>query len=535
VPLDPGYPEERLRRMVEQAGARVLLTEEKFAAALSAIQSETVYLDRARALISQQSTASPVVTCGPHNLAYVIYTSGSSGTPKGVMVQHGSLMNLVMWHRETYKVNGEDRAAQTAATGFDACTWEIWPYLGSGASVHMVGQNTRSSPSQLLEWMEKEGITIAFLVTPLAEAVLAEIGANRRVPRLRALLTGGDKLGEAPSEDCGFEFYNHYGPTENTVVATATRVAPGESRGPAMGRPIANTQCYVLDANMRQAPSGAPGELYLAGESLARGYLNHPELTAEKFLPNPLSAAPGARMYRTGDRVRFRHDGNLEFLGRIDNQVKIRGFRVEPQEVEAVLRQCVGVREAVVVAREDQNGQKQLVAYVVGNPEAVPEAAEMRNHLKRSVPEYMVPGAFVLLAQLPLSANGKVDRRALPPPEKKLAGGESSYAPGRTELEQSIAKIWQDLLQMDKIGLDDNFFDLGGHSLLVIKMRSELQQLNLDLSVIELFTYTTIRSLAEYVAKRKEREAVSGQFERRALLNKAFLDRRRQVMKKEMA
>jgi amino acid adenylation domain-containing protein len=534
VPLDPGYPEERLRWMVEQAGARVVLTEEKFAGRLSGTQSEIVCLDREHARISQQSAETPAVLSGPQNLAYMIYTSGSSGTPKGVMVQHGSLMNLTAWHREVYQVKPEDRAAQTAATGFDACTWEIWPYLASGASVHVVDQNTRSSPSQLVEWMEKERITIAFLVTPLAEAVLAEIGEGRRVPHLRALLTGGDRLSSAPGANSGFEFFNHYGPTENTVVATATRIEPGESRDPAMGRPITNTQSYVLDSNLQQAPSGAPGELYVAGESLARGYLNHPELTAEKFLPNPFSADLGARMYRTGDRVRFRHDGNLEFLGRIDDQVKIRGFRVEPQEVEAVLRQCAGIREAVVVAREDQNSQKRLVAYVVADPERAPDATEMRNHLKKNLPEYMVPGAFVLLPQLPLSANGKVDRRALPAPEKEPAGAESAYAPCRTELEQSIAKIWQDLLQLSKIGLDDNFFDLGGHSLLVIKMRSELQKLNLDLSVVELFTYTTIRSLAEYVTKRKEKEAVSGQFEQRALLKKAFLDRRRQVMKKEI-
>jgi amino acid adenylation domain-containing protein len=535
VPLDPAYPEERLRWMVAQAGARVLLIEDKFAGRLSGIKTETVCLDRDRALVSQQSTASLAAARGPENLAYMIYTSGSSGMPKGVMVQHGSLMNLVAWHQQTYQLTPEDRAAQTAATGFDACTWEIWPYLASGASVHVVDPNTRSAPSQLVVWMEKTRITIAFLVTPLAEAVLVEIGKGKRLSHLRALLTGGDRLSSAPDANSSFEFFNHYGPTENTVVATATRVEAGESRDPAIGRPITNTQSYVLDSNLQQAPIGGPGELYVSGEGLARGYLNHPELTAEKFLPNPFVAEPGARMYRTGDRARFRHDGNLEFLGRIDDQVKIRGFRVEPQEIEAALRQCGGIREAVVVAREDQNGQKRLVAYVVAGTEAAPDVTEMRTHLKKSVPEYMVPGAFVLLPQLPLSSNGKLDRSALPAPGKALAGPESADVPCSTELEQSIAKIWQELLQVEKIGLDDNFFDVGGHSLLIIKMRSELQALNLDLSVVELFTYTTVRSLAEYVTKRKERETVSGQFEQRALLQKAFLDRRRQVMKKEMA
>ena len=304
------------------------------------------------------------LTVGPSDLAYIIYTSGSTGRPRGVEVQHRSLMNLVSWHQREYAVVTSDRATQVAGPAFDASVWELWPYLTAGASVHVISDETRNSPNALLENLIAEGITISFLPTALAEMVLEAPWPEGG--RLRVLLTGGDKLHRAPRCPLPFRLVNHYGPTENTVVTTAGVVEPGDDTIPTIGRPIGNVKAYVLDAHANPAPIGVAGELCIAGDNLAVGYRNLPQLTADRFVPNPFSTDAGARLYRTGDRARYRPDGNLEFLGRLDAQVKVRGFRVEPGEVESVLAQHPAVRESVVVVREEIEGDPRLVAYIVG-------------------------------------------------------------------------------------------------------------------------------------------------------------------------
>ena len=367
VPLDPDYPPQRLSSMLADARPRVVVTMQRWLQRLPDNEVLTVCLDE---LPVHESTENLDHRPTPENLAYVIYTSGSSGVPKGVAITHGSLMNLVQWHKRVYQVSAADRATQIAGLAFDASVWEIWPYLTTGASIHIADEETRLSPEKLIDWLDTNRITISFLPTPLAEAVL-----DKPWPAticLRTLLTGGDRLRNAPRPALPFQLANNYGPTENTVVTTSTFVPQDDASAspPPIGRPIDNVQVYVLDEELRLAPIGVTGELFVAGESLARGYWNSPDLTAERFIPHPFSDAPGARLYRTGDRVRLLSDGQIEFFGRVDEQVKVRGFRIELGEIEATLGEQEQVKEAVVVAREDTAGEKRLVAYVVPRAES---------------------------------------------------------------------------------------------------------------------------------------------------------------------
>jgi amino acid adenylation domain-containing protein len=382
VPLDPAYPPQRLSFMLKDARPSVVLTKQRWLQRLPRGEARMVCLDAGRELFARESAENSHDAVTPENLAYVIYTSGSTGLPKGVAIRHGSLMNLVRWHQRVYEVSSADRATQVAGLAFDASVWEVWPYLTTGASIHIADEETRLSPEKLIEWLDTKRITVSFLPTPLAEAVLDE----RWPPAvcLRTLLTGGDRLRRAPRRGLPFRLANNYGPTENTVVTTWTFVAEdngsdppddgnethdGSGTPPPIGRPVDNAQVYVLDGELRLAPIGVAGELFVGGENLARGYWNRPDLTAESFIPHPFSVEPGARLYRTGDRVRLLGDGQIEFLGRGDEQVKVRGFRIELGEVEAALGEQEEVREAVVVAREDSAGEKRLVAYVVARAE----------------------------------------------------------------------------------------------------------------------------------------------------------------------
>ena len=336
VPLDPSYPSERLQFIIEDAKLAVIATPEGPSAT------------------DQKHSSDPDLIRGvdpwdPRHLCYVIYTSGSTGQPKGVAITHGSLMNLVRWHQRVYQVTAADRATQVAGLAFDASVWEVWPYLTAGASIHIAEEETRLSPQKLIEWLDAKRITISFLPTPLAEAVLDEPWPQEVC--LRTLLTGGDRLRQAPRGGLPFQLANNYGPTENTVVTTWTFISEKSHAPPPIGRPVDNATVYVLDQELRLAPIGVTGELFTGGENLARGYLNRPELTAERFIPNPFSVEPGERLYRTGDRVRLLGDGQIEFLGRVDEQVKVRGFRIELGEIEATLAALDEIREAVVVAR----------------------------------------------------------------------------------------------------------------------------------------------------------------------------------------
>ncbi|HEU4561408.1 MAG TPA: non-ribosomal peptide synthase/polyketide synthase [Longimicrobium sp.] len=502
LPLDPAYPADRLAYMLGDSGARVLVTKASLRGLLPAEGVRTVLVDADAAEIAAQPDVAPRVSAASDSAAYVIYTSGSTGTPKGVEVTHRALLNLVHWHREAFAITEADRATQLAGLGFDASVWELWPYLASGAAVHLVpDEETRTSPAALGSFLLGRRITIAFAPTPLAEALLA-LEWPAEAP-LRLLLTGGDALLGRPRAELPFELVNNYGPTENTVVATSGVVGagPGSGRAPGIGRPIHNVQAYVLDRRLEPVPAGVPGELCVGGAQVARGYLGRPGLTAERFVPDPFSATPGARMYRTGDQVRWLASGELEFLGRADHQVKVRGFRIELGEIEGALRRSEGVADCVVVAREDVPGEKRLVAYVVG--EAL--TAALRAHVRRSLPEYMVPSAFVFLDALPLTPAGKVDRKALPAPEFALLE-EQSVAP-RTPSEEVLAGIWAEVLRLERVGVEESFFELGGHSLLATRVVSRIREaFAVEVPLRALFEGPTVAELAGRVEELRRAE-----------------------------
>jgi amino acid adenylation domain-containing protein len=497
VPLDPGYPGERLAFMLEDAQVPILLTQQRLVCRLPKHGATAVCLDTDWEIMAKEGTENPTRNVKADNLAYVIYTSGSTGKPKGVQIEHQGLLNLVFWHQRAFALSPADRATQIAGPAFDAAVWELWPYLTVGASIYIANEETRISPVELRDWLIASAITITFLPTPLAESVLSLDWPSNTA--LQTLLTGGDKLHNYPSRSLPFKLVNNYGPTENTVVTTSGDVGSmaQSDRTPTIGRPIANTQVYLLDKNLQPVPVGIPGEIYVGGAGLARGYLNHPDQTILAFIPNPFSNTPSRRLYKTGDLGRYLPDGNIEFLGRLDDQVKIRGFRIELGEIEAVLGQHPAVAETVVVVREDVPGSKRLVAYVVVNQVPAPTIPELQEFLKQHLPEYMVPSAFVQLSVLPLTPNGKVDRRALPAPDKSCFSLKASFVSPRDILELQLVQIWEEVLDVHPVGVRDNFFDLGGHSLLAITLMARIQQkFGKNLPLATLFQGATIENLA---------------------------------------
>jgi amino acid adenylation domain-containing protein len=511
VPLDPAYPSDRLRYMITDSGAEVLLTQGGLFERLGPIETEwgamrVLRLDTEWEEMEGASEENPVRTVEIENMAYVLYTSGSTGQPKGVQIQHNSLLNLVNWHRHTYKVSPSDRASQVAGLSFDASVWEIWPYLAAGASLFLIDEDTRISPVRLKGWLIERGITISFIPTPLTERVIATEWPSEQVP-LRALLTGGDKLRRYPSSNLGFAVVNHYGVTEYTVVTTAGLVGPEENElTPSIGRPISNTYLYLLDIYGQPVPVGVAGELFMGGHGLARGYINRPDLTALGFLPDPFSHVPGQRLYRSGDLARYRPDSSLEFLGRLDHQVKIRGFRIELGEVEAVLVQHPQVQTAIVVAhspagsRPDGGIEKRLVAYLA-TPGGMINSVELRQHVKLKLPEYMVPAQFVQLEELPLTPNGKVDRNALPAPEEVGAGAEGAeYVGPQTLVEELVSVVWAEVLGAERVSVRANFFELGGHSLLATQVVSRLREvLEVEVPINLLFVFPTVAGLSRAI------------------------------------
>jgi amino acid adenylation domain-containing protein/non-ribosomal peptide synthase protein (TIGR01720 family) len=491
VAMDPGYPAERLAHMASDAGVRIVLTQASLRDSLVLDGTvEVVATDAEWPRIATESAEAVESGAGDRDAVYVIYTSGSTGTPKGVTVEHGGLRTLCDWHADAFGVTEADRATAVASPGFDASAWEVWPYLSRGACIHVVPEEVRTDPEGLRDWLLHSAITVSFIPTPVAEPMLA-LPWPARAP-LRWLLVGGDRLQARPRAEIPFRLSNNYGPTECTVVATSATVAPEGAGAPSIGGPIRNTRVYVLDGGLRPVPAGVPGELFIGGAQVARGYLNRPALTAERFVPDAFAAEPGARMYRSGDAVRWRADGTLDYLGRLDAQVKVRGFRIELGEIEAALRGHDSVRECVVVVREDAPGDRRLVAYVVG---AV-DADELRAHLRRGLPEYMVPAAFVAMDALPLTANGKLDRRALPAP----AAAEDAYVAPRTPTEEVVAGVWAEVLRLDRVGVDESFFALGGHSLLATRVVSRIREvLGAELPLRALFEAPTVAELAARV------------------------------------
>ncbi|HEX3253018.1 MAG TPA: amino acid adenylation domain-containing protein, partial [Pyrinomonadaceae bacterium] len=500
LPLDPNNPKEHIGYMLADAGVRVVLTGQGAKEHLAESGAEVIDLDAQRDEIAQESDANPVNVTTATNLAYVIYTSGSTGRPKGVELQHRGLVNLVTWHQRVYEVDGATRATQVARQTFDASVWEIWSCLGNGGSLYLIDEETILSPAQLWEWLATHEITHCFLPTPLAEAVLPHVSSEAGA--LKYLLIGGDKLHQGAATKLPFTLVNLYGPTENTVVSTSAevRAASETGRAPSIGRPIANSDAYVLDEHGAPVPVGVAGELYVGGEGLARGYLKRAALTAERFVPHPYSREKGARLYRTGDVVRWLASGELEFLGRQDEQVKVRGYRIELGEIEALLATHPEVSEAAVLV----NGEgelRRLVAYVVAKDEAAElTMTAMRNYLQEKLPDYMIPTALVQLSELPMTPNGKVDRRALPEPELDRGSLGTEYAAPVTAVEEILVNIWSEVLGMEQVGTHDNFFDLGGHSLLATQVISRVRQaFSIELPLRALFEAPTVVALAMQV------------------------------------
>ncbi|HEX4494454.1 MAG TPA: amino acid adenylation domain-containing protein, partial [Thermoanaerobaculia bacterium] len=492
LPLDPAQPPERLAFFLADAGARWVLTRESLAPCLTGAAAERLLLDREG--FESESAGSLAAGVLPGNLAYLIYTSGSTGVPKGTELSHAGLANLVAWHRRAYAPGPDDRAALVAGVGFDASVWEMWPYLAAGASLWVPPEETVLEPAGLLRWLAAGAITHAFLPTPLAELVLGEPPPAGLA--LRWLLTGGDRLHRRPAPGSPYTLVNHYGPTESTVVTSAGEVPPAgeEHRPPAIGWPIDHLRVWLLDAAFGPVPVGVAGELCVGGVGLARGYLRRPEMTAEKFVPDPMATAEGERLYRTGDLARRLPDGSLEFLGRVDQQVKVRGFRIELGEIEATLLRQPGVRAAAVLAL----GQR-LVGYVVAEGEE-PRTADLRRELGLWLPEPMVPAAFVVLPALPLTPSGKVDRLALAQiePERETA---TALETPRTPVEDLLVGIFQQVLEVEAVGIQDGFFDLGGHSLLATRVVSRVRQtFGVELPLRELFEAPTVAGLGERIA-----------------------------------
>jgi len=524
VPLDPSYPAERLSFMVADCNAQVLVTSAALREKFAGSERQIVVLESQRDVIAAQPIQNPASAVTTGNLAYLIYTSGSTGQPKGVEIEHTSLMNLVHWYQRISGLVQGDRATLTSGIGFDASVLELWPNLAMGASLYVPDEETRLSPAKLRDWIVSQGITVCFVTTPLAELLLALDWPPHT--SLRLMHTGGDKLHAFPNEAIPFQLRNVYGPTENTVITTTALVQHQDrlaSQSPLIGRPIDNVQVYLLDRSLQLVPAGIPGELYVGGAGRARGYVNRPDMTAERFVPNPFSL--GARLYRTGDRARYLADGSIEFLGRNDHQIKIRGHRIELGEIEAVINRHPAVSESIVDCREDGRGEKRLAAYVVPREEL--SVDELRGYLLERVPDYMVPGAFLLLERLPLNANGKVDRDALPSADALHGALRADYVEPRTEMERTITRVWQELLGLEKVGIHDNFFDLGGHSLLLIKMQSGLQEvLQREIAIVELFKHPTISTLARHLSVEKEAPPVVSPHKTRAEARRASVGSR---------
>jgi amino acid adenylation domain-containing protein len=497
LPLDPAYPAERLAFMLNDARPRVLITTQQVAEQLPAGAWQVVAIDRDEAKINRQAIESPHSEITPEHLAYVIYTSGSTGKPKGVEITHASLMNLVSWHQQTFEVTVDDRASLLAGVGFDAAVWETWPYLAAGASLHLPAEPTRLSPELLRDWLVSEQITISFLPTALAERVMTLDWPRHTA--LQTLLTGAETLRQFPADDLPFMVINNYGPTECTVVATSGYVPQDAYTNdlPTIGRPIANTRIYILDEQLQQVPVHVAGEIYVGGAGVARGYLNRPELTAEKFVKDPFSNDPEARLYRTGDLARRLANGEIAYLGRIDEQIKILGHRIEPNEIVAVLDRHPGVQASLVVAREEACREKHLVAYVVLDSAAQTSAVDLGRFLEKELPQHMVPAVFVRLERFPLTQNGKVDRAALPVPNSDNTLRNEEFTAPRTPVEERLAVMLSALLGLEKVSVNDNFFMLGGHSLLGTQLISQIRgAFAVELALRTLFESPTIQQLA---------------------------------------
>ena len=504
LPLDPSYPEARLVFLLDDALVPVLITWQSMMAQGPLGNRAVITLDPLGRMgePSTDESSSPNTNATSRNLAYVIYTSGSTGEPKGVEITHGSLSNLVQWHQQAFQVTEADRATQLARLGFDAVVWEIWPYLAAGACVHLLPEEKLNDPEALRDWLVEQEITICFVPTPMAERLIALRWPSRTA--LRVMLTGADALHSYPPDDLPFLFVNNYGPTECSVVATSGLVPPQKQSGglPPIGRPIPNTQIYVLDESLRPMAEGAPGELYIGGIGVGRGYRQRPELTAQKFIPNPFSRQPSERLFKTGDLVRTLPDGQLAFLGRVDEQIKVRGFRIEPDEVAAAINRHPSVLQSVVVAPEVAPGDRRLVAYLVPRGESLPALNELRDFIAARLPDFMMPATFVNLPSLPLTANGKVDRARLPAPDVTNTLRDRAFIGPRTEVERVLSDLLEALLGLEQVDVEENFFTVGGHSLLGTQLISRVRDtFRVELPLRMVFEAPTVAQLSAEIER----------------------------------
>jgi amino acid adenylation domain-containing protein len=504
LPLDPSLPAARMRALLDDAQAPLLLAEQSLENDVCGKNRQLLLLDRD----SLGPSATPHTTAGdefavrPDGLAYVIYTSGSTGTPKGVEVTHRNLLNLVEWHQAAFHVTAADRAPQLASLSFDAAVWEIWPYLTAGARLYFVPEQVRTVPDRLRDWLLKEEITIGFVPTMLAESLIALDWPAKT--SLRLMLTGADALHRYPPPDLPFQLVNNYGPTECTVVTTSGTVPSlgSAAEPPSIGRPISNVEVYVFDEQLRPVSPNQVGELFIGGAGVARGYRNRPDLTAERFIRNPLRPDTHDRLYRTGDLVRLLRDGQVRFVGRTDDQVKISGFRIEPNEIAHALMQNEEIQSSYVTTREDVPGSKRLVAYVVARPGVVLRSSALRAYLQEQLPSYMIPGQFVELRQLPLLTNGKIDRAALPSPNSANLLTDTPFVAPHNPIEERITAILSNLLGADRVSVEDNFFMLGGHSLLGTQLIGRVRDaFGVELSLRTVFEAATVSQLSLEVEK----------------------------------
>ncbi|MEH2110838.1 non-ribosomal peptide synthetase [Nostoc sp.] len=506
LPLNASLPQERLNFILEDAQVSILLTHCSLAPLFKGGWGDLlsiVYIDKDWATITQHSQENPTTCVTSDNLAYVIYTSGSTGKPKGVLLQHRGLSNLAKAQIEIFNLQPSNHILQFASLSFDASIFEIVMALQTGATLYLAKKESLLPGQPLLQLLREKAITHA----TLPPAVLAVL-PTESLPALQTIICAGESCtDDIVKRWCNSQrrLFNAYGPTEATVWSTVAEISHIIEKPP-IGRPIPNTQIYILDKYLQPLPIGITGELYIAGEGLAQGYLNCPELTTEKFVPNPFNDKKGARLYKTGDLARYRPDGNIEFLGRIDNQVKIRGFRIELSEIETVLSQHQSVQKAVVIVKENVSGDKYLVAYIVPNVEMQNFSSLLRKFLKEKLPEYTIPKAFVVLDSLPLTANGKVDRLALTEldsPASRLR--DKTFIPPRTPTESSLAKIWAEVLNIERVGIYDNFFDLGGDSLLTVRLLKQIhKQFENELPLSTLFLNPTIESLATALSSKAD-------------------------------